>query len=108
MGISPRRTYAVAFGIALSLGALAGVVISPLTFAGGPLAIPLTIKGFTAAVLGGLASSTGVIAGGFLLGVLESTTAGFITAAYLHVVIMSLLLIILLIRPQGLFSSKGD
>ncbi len=106
MGINIRKTYSVAFGIALALGAMAGVVISPITFAGGYMAIPILIKGFTAAVLGGIAGSTPSILGGFLLGMMESMTAGLISTAYLEVIIMSLLLLILLLRPQGLFSAR--
>ena len=108
MGIDTRKTYSVSFGIAMSLGALAGMVTSPLTFAGGQLAIPMTIKGFTAAILGGMASSTGAIAGGFLLGIMELLTAGLITTAYLDAITMSLLLAVMLIRPQGLFSPKRE
>jgi len=108
MGINIRKTYSVAFGIALALGAMAGMVIGPLTFAGGYLAIPLTIKGFTAAILGGMAGSTASMLGGFLLGVMESITAGLITTAYLDAITMSTLLVILLVRPQGLFSTKME
>ncbi len=108
MGINIRKTYSVAFGIALTLGAMAGMVISPITFAGGYLAIPMTIKGFTAAILGGLSGSTASILGGFLLGIMESLTAGLITTAYLDAITMSTLLLILLVRPQGLFSTKME
>lgn len=108
MGINIRKTYSVACGIALALGAMAGMVISPITFAGAYLAIPMTIKGFTAAIVGGVASPIASILGGFLLGIMESLTAGLITTAYRDAIIMSLLLLILLIRPQGLFSSKME
>jgi branched-chain amino acid transport system permease protein len=108
MGIDVRKTYSVAFGIALALGVMAGMVIGPITFAGGYLAIPMTIKGFTAAILGGVGSSTASMLGGFLLGVMESLTAGLISTAFLNAIIMASLLLILLIRPQGLFSSKTE
>jgi branched-chain amino acid transport system permease protein len=108
MGIDIRFTYSVAFGIALSLGTLAGMIISPVTFAGGYVAIPMTIKGFTASVLGGMAGSTSSIMGGFLLGIMESLTAGLVSTAYKEAIIMSLLLICLLVRPQGLFSAGQE
>lgn len=107
MGINIRKTYSVAFGIALALSTMAGMVISPITFAGG-LAIPMTVKGFTAAILGGLSGSTASMLGGFLLGIMESLTAGLITTAYLDAITMSMLLLILLFRPHGLFSSKME
>lgn len=108
MGINIQKTYSVAFGIALSLGAMAGMITSPLTFAGGYLAIPMTIKGFTASVLGGMKTSTGSIAGGFLLGVMEALTAGLISTDYKDAIIMCSLLLILLLRPQGLFSRGAE
>jgi branched-chain amino acid transport system permease protein len=108
MGIDIRFTYSVAFGIALSLGTLAGMIVSPVTFAGGYVAIPMTIKGFTASVLGGMAGSTSSILGGFLLGIMESLTAGLISTAYKEAIIMSLLLVCLLVRPQGLFSTGQE
>ncbi|MEW6669757.1 MAG: branched-chain amino acid ABC transporter permease [Thermodesulfobacteriota bacterium] len=108
MGIDIRFTYSVAFGIALSLGTLAGMIVSPVTFAGGYVAIPMTIKGFTASVLGGMAGSTSSIMGGFLLGIMEALTAGLVSTAYKEAIIMSLLLICLLVRPQGLFSKGGE
>jgi len=108
MGIDTRKTYSMAFGIALALGAMAGMVISPLTFAGGYLAIPILIKGFTASILGGMAAPMSSILGGFLLGIMESLAAGLISTAYLDAIIMSLLLLILLLRPQGLFASKME
>lgn len=108
MGIDIRFTYSVAFGIALCLGSLAGMIVSPITFAGGYIAIPMTIKGFTASVLGGMAGSTSSILGGFLLGIMESLTAGLISTAYKEAIIMSLLLICLLVRPQGLFSTGHE
>ncbi|MBW1801519.1 MAG: branched-chain amino acid ABC transporter permease [Deltaproteobacteria bacterium] len=107
MGISIQKTYSVAFGIALALSALAGMITSPVTFAGGYLAIPMTIKGFTACVLGGMAGSIASILGGFLLGIMEALTAGLISTAYEEAIIMALLLVFLLVRPQGLFSRKG-
>jgi len=106
MGIDIRKTYSVAFGIALSLSALAGMITSPITFAGGYMAIPMTIKAFTGSILGGIAGSTASILGGFLLGIMEALTAGLISTEYKEAIIMSLLLLILLVRPQGLFCNK--
>lgn len=76
VGIDVRRTRMVAMALAFSLAGLAGVLIAPLTLAGGTIGAGLTLKAFTAAILGGLASTHGVVIGAQLLGVFETLLAG--------------------------------
>jgi len=101
-GIRPKQMISTGFGISMGLATLAGMLISTITMTGGYIAFPLTVKGFTAAMIGGIQRSTSCIVGGLLFGVIESITAGFITTQYREAVVMGILLVILLFRPQGL------
>jgi len=67
---------------------------------------PLAIKGFTVAILGGLGNSMAAVAAGLVLGILESFSIWFMPAAYKDVISISILLIILFVRPSGLFGSS--
>ncbi len=103
-----NTTWIVAFTFALSGGicAMAGMVIAPITFAGGAIGTMMALKGFVAGVVGGLSSSTGVVLGGILFGILEFLVAGFISSGYRDAIALFVLLIFLIIRPSGLFSSN--
>jgi branched-chain amino acid transport system permease protein len=107
-GISPLKVSCFAFILSLALGCLAGMIISPLTFAGGFVGIHYTVKGFTGAILGGIASTTGSIIGGVILGVIEALFRGFITTRFSEGFIMIILLLILLLRPDGLFKVEDE
>jgi branched-chain amino acid transport system permease protein len=67
----------------------------------------LTLKGFAAAILGGLTSPFGAIFGGVLLGLVESLAVVMISSGYKDVVAMSLLIVIMIAMPQGLFGRRG-
>ncbi|MND00729.1 High-affinity branched-chain amino acid transport system permease protein LivH [compost metagenome] len=64
----------------------------------------MTLKGFTAAVLGGIASPVGSVLGGFLLGLIEAMATGFISSTYQNAIGLTLLILLLMVRPQGLFT----
>ncbi len=105
IGISVRKVVALAFALAGGLGALAGILVTPITsmsFDGG---LMLGLKGFAAAILGGYGSTLGAVAGGLLLGILESLGAGFISSAYKDAFAFLILLTILFVKPAGLFGS---
>jgi branched-chain amino acid transport system permease protein len=102
VGISPVMASVIAFGIAGFAGAVAGVVSSPLylsVWSGGLL---LALKGFVAAVLGGLSSFRAAIVGGLLLGMLESYVSGYIASGYRDAVAFLILILVLIVRPGGL------
>lgn len=105
-GINVSRTRSIAFGMAFGLAALAGVLIAPITLAGGALGTPLTLKGFTGAVLGGLDSTTGVIVGSLIVGVLESEIARVVPNGDVEPVIFGALIVVLLLMPNGLFGLR--
>ncbi|WP_369369805.1 branched-chain amino acid ABC transporter permease [Promicromonospora sp. Populi] len=102
VGISPALASAVAFGIAGFSGAIAGVVSSPLYLSAWSVGLLLALKGFVAAVLGGLTSYRAAIVGGLLLGILESYVAGYIASGYRDAVAFLILIIVLIARPAGL------
>lgn len=106
VGISVRRVVALAFALSGALGAMAGVLITPVTSMSYDAGLMLGLKGFAAAILGGYGSSLGAVVGGVLLGVLESLGAGFVSSAYKDAIAFVILLIILFIRPAGLFGSE--
>ncbi len=105
MGINTSQMVMLSFFLSGIFAGLAGILITPITFIEydkGPL---LTIKGFTSAILGGLGSNWGVMAGGFLLGILESLIAGYVHSGLKDALALLLMLIMLLFRPAGLFQS---
>lgn len=103
-GIAPERMSLLAFALAAALGAVGGIVIAPLTLVSYDMGLYLGLKAFVAAVMGGLVSAPGAVAGALLLGVLESLAAGVLRAAYKEALAFLVLFLILLVRPQGLFT----
>jgi branched-chain amino acid transport system permease protein len=102
MGISVRRVLLVSFGLSAALGALAGILIAPISFTSWDVGVMLGLKGFAAAILGGLGSGPGAIAGGLALGLIESFGAGYLSSAYKDVFAFLILLAALVFLPQGL------
>ena len=106
VGIKPNRMLAYAFGFSFVIGMMAGVVVGPITYIGGSAGPMYTIKGFVAAVLGGIRSKVAVILGGLILGILEIFVAGLITSAYRDAVALGILLTVFMFKPEGLFVFK--
>jgi branched-chain amino acid transport system permease protein len=103
----PSETMAVlAFAISTGCGAVAGIFIAPITMSSYDMGTILGLKGFCAAMIGGIGSLWGAFAGGILLGVLESMGAGLISSGLKDAIAFILLLLILYIRPGGLFAAK--
>lgn len=107
VGIKTGAILTLAFGIAAVLGAVAGVIVAPITFTAYDIGIMLGLKGFIAAAIGGLGSSTGAILGGLLLGLAEAYTAGYISSDYKDAVPFVLILVILFFLPNGLLGSRA-
>ncbi|MEA3292664.1 MAG: branched-chain amino acid ABC transporter permease [Pseudomonadota bacterium] len=106
VGINTRFVLLISFGLSAMLGAIAGIIIAPITFTSYDIGIMLGLKGFVAAVLGGLGSGTGAIVGGLILGIAEAMTAGYISSEYKDVVPFVLILFILFFLPNGLFGVR--
>jgi len=108
VGINVRKMVFFSFGLSAAVGAIAGAIITPITlmeYDRGPL---LALKGFSAAVLGGLGSGIGSVSAGFIIGILESFGAGLISSGYKDAIALLVLLVILWLRPSGLFGSKEE
>ena len=106
VGISPNQMKGYSVALASGLAALAGMMIAPFTLAGGAIAPFIGIKGFAGAVVGGLDNPIGVVVGGLIVGLVESFAAGLLASGYRDPVVFSLLLLMLLIRPSGLFGKE--
>lgn len=100
MGIRTDRMAILAFALSGALGALGGIIITPIIFATYDMGLMLTLKGFVAAVMGGMVNYPGAVAGGFLLGILESLGAGLISSGYKDAIAFVALFIILLSKPR--------
>lgn len=102
MGIKTEMMGTLAFGLAACLAAFAGAVMSPLTFPSIGIGLHLSVKGFTAALIGGLNRIEGVMVGGLALGVLEALGAGFLSSGYKDAIALTILVVVLTFRHQGL------
>jgi branched-chain amino acid transport system permease protein len=101
VGIRVDRVFLGAWALSGALGALAGAVVAPITYATYDMGLMLGLKGFVAAVLGGLVSPAGAIAGGFFLGVLESLAAGLVSSGYKDAVAFIVLIAFCLAQVSG-------
>jgi branched-chain amino acid transport system permease protein len=100
--------FALGWGLAAVAGALAGVLIAPSVFLGPNSFDPILISGFVAAVLGGLDSPPGAVVGGLLLGVALSYVSGYEGSSLVPLAALVILVVVLMLRPQGLFSSTRE
>jgi len=105
VGIPSKLMVMMAFGLSTAMGGLAGVIIAPITMSSYDMGTMLGLKGFCAAMLGGLGSLWGALIGGFLLGILEALGVGFVSSGLKDATAFLLLLFILYVRPGGIISS---
>jgi branched-chain amino acid transport system permease protein len=105
-GINARNMVTLSFVLSAGIGALAGCVMSPITYTSYDGGTGLAIKGFTVAIMGGLGNSMGAVAAGLLLGLLEAFSVSVMPLAFQDAISISILLVILFVRPQGLFGRK--
>src|SRR5580700_7120099 len=103
-GIRVARVLTVGWALAGLLGALAGVLVSPSTFLYPNSMDTIFVYGFTAAVIGGLDSPVGAVVGGLLLGVVLNIAGGYLGADVTALIALGILVVVLMIRPSGLFS----
>ena len=101
-GVNVPLMISLTFGIGCSLGAAAGVLIGPINYVQVQMGIGVLIKAFAAAVVGGFGSLPGAVLGGFLVGVVESLGAGFVSGTYKDVYAFVLLIFVLMVKPSGI------
>ena len=107
VGINVPLVLLMAFGLSALLGGTAGLLIAPITFMSYDAGIMLALKGFCAAILGGMGNSMGAVAGGLLLGILESLGAGLISSGYKDAIAFVIILLVLFLKPSGLFGRES-
>jgi len=109
MGINVRFMVLLSFALSAAVGAGAGMVIAPITFASYDMGAILGLKGFCAAILGGLGNGLGAVVGGLIVGVVENLAIGFAPSGYSGYkdgIAFIILLIILFVKPDGIFGTK--
>lgn len=105
VGINTQRMVMLSFMLSAALGAVAGMIITPAALMEYDRGALLALKGFGAAILGGLGNFYGAVAAGILLGLLESLGAGLISSAFKDAIALGVLLLVLFIKPSGLLGS---
>ncbi|MBE0607163.1 MAG: branched-chain amino acid ABC transporter permease [Deltaproteobacteria bacterium] len=104
-GIDAGNMVTLSFVLSAAIGAIGGAVVCPITYVQYDSGTPLAIKGFTVAILGGLGNSTGAVAAGMILGILESFSIWVLPTAYKEAISIAILLAILFFKPSGIFGS---
>lgn len=107
MGINTRWMISFAFVLSGLLAGLAGILIAPFTGIDPAFGLELMIKGFVAAVIGGMGSSAGALLGGIFVGLLELLVGGYISSEARNGVVFFLLILVLAVRPQGLIGKRA-
>lgn len=105
-GINARNMVTLSFMLSAGIGALAGCVMSPITYTSYDIGPDLAIKGFTVAIMGGLGNSMAAVAAGLLLGLIEAFSISVLPLAFKDAIAIGILLLILFARPHGLFGRK--
>jgi branched-chain amino acid transport system permease protein len=107
VGIDTSFILAFCFAASAGIGALAGILVAPITLTSYDVGTMLALKAFAAAVLGGMGHPLGAVVGGFLLGLVEALSAGYLTSAYKDAVAFLTMILVLLVMPGGLFGAKS-
>ncbi len=106
VGINTQTIVAACFAISAAIGAIAGILVTPITLTSYNAGTLLALKGFAAIMLGGIGSALGAVVGGVLLGLLEAFAAGYLSASYKDAVAFVVILVVLVAMPQGLFGKR--
>ena len=107
MGIDTGKVITFSYALSSLSAAFAGVLIAPLSLTGATVGAVLGLKAFAVASIGGLSSGMGVIVGGLVLGIAETTTGFYISTGYKDVPGLVLLLLVLALKPAGLFGKTA-
>lgn len=106
VGINTEWVMTISFSLSAAIGALAGVLVTPITLVAYDVGVGLALKGFAAAMLGGMGNPKGALVGGLLLGLFEALTAGYVSSQYKEAVAFIVILAVLFVMPRGLFGTK--
>ncbi len=106
VGINVKIMVLLSFALSASIGAAAGIIITPISLMNYERGTMLAVKGFCVAVLGGLGSNVGAVMAGFVIGIMESLGAGFISSGYKDAIALVVLLIVLFVKPSGILGNR--
>ncbi len=108
LGISTSRMIAMAFAMSAGIGAIAGLLIGPMSSVNASMGFPVMVNGFIASVLGGMGNPYAAVVGGWVVGILHVLIAGYLAPGYAQLAVFLLLIGILYVRPYGLFGVHED
>ena len=104
MGINTSTMSALAFTLAAALGAIAGILIAPVTDATYEMGFLIGVKGFVGMVIGGMHSIPGAVAGALIVGLLETFSGAYISTFYSDAIMFTVLILVLFLKPNGIFA----
>lgn len=107
MGVDTKRLNRLAFGCGVACAAVSGCILTPMYYTFPTVGVDLIITSFVVVVLGGLGSVAGAIVGGLIIGIAQTVTGFYFSVEFKDVVALLLFIVILLVRPQGLFGRLG-
>jgi len=105
MGINIRTILMINFALSAAIAAVGGILLTPIASTNYEIGIMLGLKGFAAAIIGGLSNPFGAVLGGLILGLIEALVAGYLSSEYKDAVAFIIMLLILFVRPGGIFSN---
>ena len=103
IGVDTRSIVDFSFAVSAAIGAIAGILITPIALTSYDAGTLLALKGFAAAMLGGIGSAPGAVVGGLIIGMIEAMSAGYFSSNYKDAVAFLIILVVLIFIPQGLF-----
>jgi branched-chain amino acid transport system permease protein len=106
VGINTTMIVSLSFGLSAAIGAIAGILVTPITLTSYGIGTLLALKGFAAGMLGGMGNPLGAVLGGLLLGLLEALGAGYLSSTYKDGIAFVIILVVLFVLPQGLLGKR--
>jgi branched-chain amino acid transport system permease protein len=107
VGVSTSFVVTASFVLAAALGAVAGMAVTPITQTAFDVGASIGLKGFAAAILGGLGNPLGAVVGGLTLGLIESLAIFVLPSEFKDAVALAVLLLVLFLRPQGILGKSS-
>ncbi len=107
VGINTRMIVTLSFAVSAAIGAIAGILVTPITLTSYDIGVLMALKGFAAAMLGGMGNPLGAVVGGLLVGLFEALGAGYISSDYKDAIAFIIILAVLMFMPNGLFGRPG-
>ena len=107
VGINTAAIVGFSFILSAAIGAIGGILVTPITLTNYDVGTLLALKGFAAAMLGGMGHPFGAVVGGLVVGLLETFGAGYISSSYKDAIAFLVILGVLFVMPQGLFGRAG-